>query len=258
MKNKVVAVIGAYGGMGKAVSNKLYQEGYNLALIGRSSKKLEDLKNQFPIKDDKKVTTHTLDLSENDFIPTVIQDVYDKHNYIETVVNAAGRVVPGPILNLEINDWQDALQTNFLGMVQIVTLFAERMVKRKEGHIILINGVLALEPDPNMLINSTLTGAVNNFAKAISKDLGKNGVRINVLNPGATDTPLWDLLYKQFGLEGTKTKNEFLAQIAQGIPLNRLASPQDIANIISFLCSPRAKYLNGAFLTVDGGACATY
>jgi len=103
-----------------------------------------------------------------------------------------------------------------------------------------------------------LAGAVNNFAKAISKDLGKNGVRINVLNPGATDTPLWGRLYKQFGLEGTKIKNEFLAQIAQGIPLNRLATPIDIASIISFLCSTSAQYLNGTFLTIDGGACATY
>lgn len=109
-----------------------------------------------------------------------------------------------------------------------------------------------------MLINSTLTGATNNFAKAISKDIGRHGVRVNVLNPGATDTPLWDGLHKKLDLEGKQSKKDFLQQIAKDIPLNRIATPGDIANMVSFLCSDHAQYLNGAFLTVDGGACATY
>jgi NAD(P)-dependent dehydrogenase (short-subunit alcohol dehydrogenase family) len=132
------------------------------------------------------------------------------------------------------------------------------MIKNKAGKIVLINGVLSLQPDPNLIISSTITGGMNNFAKALSRDLGKHNIRVNTINPGATTSPLWDSVVKDLAKAFQIEEKVIFEKANSDSPLGRIAKIDDIANAVNFLCEDNSKYINGAFITVDGGASVAY
>ncbi len=257
--NHYAVINGAYGGMGFAIANKLAETGYSLILLGRNKNKLNEcnakIKNKFS---DIDIACYEVDVQDNCSMEKAALAVKQAGVYIDAIVNAVGVVPIGSILEVTEKNWESAIQTSLMSAVRLTKNFAPLMINNKTGKIILINGVLSRQPEPSLIISSTVTGAINNFAKALSRDIGKHNIRVNTLNPGATETPLWDEVVNQLATNYKIDKEQVTEQAKSQVPLGRIANVNDIANAVNFLCSDSSQFINGAFITIDGGASVAY
>jgi NAD(P)-dependent dehydrogenase (short-subunit alcohol dehydrogenase family) len=253
-KAKATAVIlGAYGGMGSAIAERLASNGYNLVLLGRNAQRLSAVKSQLTASYAVQIADYVVDATDANAMAAVAEQVATECKHVTVLVNAVGRVPVGGVLEVTEEDWHSTLQTSLMSAVRLVTYFSPLLFEQHASSIILINGMLSLQPEPNFVISSTVTGAIRNFAKAISRDLSQHGVRVNLLNPGATATPLWEQVGEQIANKYALDRQQVAQQAQLNNPLKRIAEVEDIANAVEFLVSDKARYLNGVALSIDGG-----
>lgn len=251
---KTIVINGATGGIGSAIAKKLAQQGYSLALIGRNADKLSGLKNEIkPFLKDNQVEVFVLPELKKEHVEYTVNSIIQKFKDIYAFINSAGYVKHGKILDVSDEHWSDLFNISLMSNIWFISLLSPTMIKSKKGRIIFINGIFSKEPSPDCIINSTFTGAIRNFSKSLSKDLGQHNLTVNIINPGPTDTALWKNVVKKFALKQEVSPAELSKKFAAGIPLQRIAHPEDIANCAAYLCSPEAEYINGASFTIDGG-----
>jgi NAD(P)-dependent dehydrogenase (short-subunit alcohol dehydrogenase family) len=259
-KEQFAVINGAYGGMGEAIAKKLAENGHSLILLGRNKKKLQDTQSKLQdvLHKNRRIVCYEVDVTNNIGMNAASQDVEKNDYYVEVMVNAVGVVPIGSIQDVSEDHWENAIQTSLMSAIRLIKNFSPLMMKNKSGKIVLINGVLSRQPDPNLIISSTITGAINNFAKALSRDIGRHNIRVNTINPGATATPLWEGLVKDLACSYQVTEETITSQAKAQTPLGRIANVRDIANAVGFLCGENSEFINGAFITIDGGASVAY
>ena len=165
------------------------------------------------------------------------------------LVNSTGIVPVGGVLTIEDEQWDDAIQVGLMSAVRLVKQLAPCMASQG-GSIVLVNGAFAVQPHPDFVVSAVITGALRTFAKAISTDLAKNNIRVNSVLPGATQTALWDGISEATGV----SVGDLLQEAATSNPLKRVATVNDIAHAVTYLCSPNASYINAASIIIDGGS----
>jgi 3-oxoacyl-[acyl-carrier protein] reductase len=260
-KNEQFAVInGAYGGMGSAIARNLAESGYSLILLGRNHDKLLSCQRrlQDQLHENCCIVCYEVDVKNNQSVANAALSAMQNNYHIDVLVNSVGIVPIGNIQNVTEEHWENAIQTSLMSAIRLVKNFSPLMVRNRTGKIVLINGVLSRQPEPNLIISSTITGAINNFAKALSRDMGQHNIRVNTINPGATTTPLWDSVIKDLANTYQVAEETIAEQAKAQVPLGRIANVKDIANAVSFLCHENSHFINGAFITIDGGASIAY
>jgi len=255
--NRVALVSGATGGMGSAICLRLLMDGLRVVMLGRDEAKLGRASQALASAETKdRLFTQVVDIGNAQSVDKAVAQIVTRFGTITDLVHAAGDGPVAPLLETTEAMWHDTVGGKLLGTIRLTRAVAAEMVTRRSGRVVVVNGVFSQEPDPHFPINSTVNCGLAGFAKAISRDLGRQGVRVNVVNPGATATPLWDdicaALATRFGLQPEDVNR----QVQEKIPTGRLASPADVADAVAFLLSPRACHINGATLNVDGGATA--
>ena len=252
MKKYFAVINGSTGGIGSAIAKHMANH-FNLILLGRDKKSLqnlsEEIKNIIP---DTIVQYYMVDMLEPKTLAIAALAIEQQNIAIRALVNSVGVVPVGSLLDVDDKQWGDTFQIGFMSAVHLIKNFTPLMQK-DGGSIVIVNGVLAIQPEANFIISSSVTGALRNFAKAISKDLSRYRIRVNTILPGGTLTSLWHEITYELGKKLNLTADELSQNIASNNPLRRLAEPSDIAHAANFLCSEAAAYINGAFLTIDGG-----
>ena len=252
MNRKVAVVNGASGGIGSIIAQTLVED-YDLVLLGRNKDKLEALTSHLKaIVSDAVIEYFVVDFTIVSEIQQVAQALSKYAGAVKALVNSVGIVPVGGISVIDESTWENSIQVSLMSAVRLVKYFNPLMCDG--GSIVLVNGVLALEPDAGFVVSSTITGALRNFAKAISKEFAKRDIRVNSVLPGATKTSLWDNISSVLGERNALTSEDITKAVSASNPMNRIAEPQDIANVVMFLTTDKAKYVNGAMITVDGGA----
>lgn len=256
--SRVAVISGSTGGIGFSICLKLAANGMKIVMLGRDATKLQRARTKLSelLGVESTVWIQVIDISDPESVERGVAEIYKLTPQVDFLVHAAGDGPVAPLLATTEAMWTETVQAKLLGTIRLTKAIAQHMVNAGGGHVVIVNGVFSLEPDPMFSINSTVNCGLSGFAKASARDLGRSGVRVNVVNPGATQTPLWNDIAQALAEQFHTSVEDIDAQVRAKIPLGKLATTDDIAEVVAFLASPAANYLNGTSITVDGGVTA--
>ena len=233
---KTALVTGASIGIGRGIATALAREGVKLAVVARRRNLLEELEKELKTK--LVIIEHDL-LAEN-AIEKISQEALQGLGSVEILINNAGG---SRRFTLESSDaqWEEALTLNFTRQRQLAHKLLPQMMARKWGRIINITG--KSEPDG---INGAFCAkaAMHSWSKGLSREVGKHGITVNSIPPGRIDS---EQIRRNYSPEFRQRESE------HDIPVGEYGQPEDIANLACFLASPRARYITGTVIPVDGG-----
>jgi 3-oxoacyl-[acyl-carrier protein] reductase len=254
---RVVLVSGATGGIGGAIVSEMARAGDLVVMLGRDRDRLERRRAELAaqVGGDCSLATQQTDINVAESVDRAVAGVVERFGRLDAVVHAAGDGPVAPLAETTDDMWHTTFNSKLMGAVRLVRAAAGPMAARGRGSIVLVNGAFRSVPDPLFPVNSAINAGLAAFAKAVSRDLGRSGVRVNVVDPGAVDTALWAQTAKELGERTGGTADDVNAQVVAQTPLGALTSPVDIAHLVRFLLSPEAAHLTGAAITIDGGAC---
>ena len=156
-------------------------------------------------------------------------------------------------MNLTEEEWLASLNLKFMGYVRSCRAVLPNMREQGSGNIVLVVGNDGLKPSYWEMTAGAANAADINFASSLAEQYGPLGIRVNTINPGPVDTDRWDGLEKAFARDKGVDQATAHDLAVSSIPLGRICTPQEVANIVAFVASPRASFLNGAHIPVDGG-----
>ena len=249
LEGKVALVTGGTSGIGRASAVLFAREGAKVALTGRRAAEGEAVVAEIAAAGGEAIFIQA-DLTQIDAIPGIIDRVVARFGRLDAAFNNAGISGGGPLETLDEARWDSLIDTNLKAHFFALKAEAAQM-KKQGGSAILFNGsVLATIAQPGTSIYSASKGGIVSLARAAAVELGPHGIRVNSINPSITRTEM---------TAGRIVKNPDGTEshpLAYGIPLGRLADPEEMAQVALFLLSDRASYVNGQALVVDGGQSA--
>ncbi|MBC9209566.1 SDR family oxidoreductase [Roseomonas aerophila] len=241
---KVVIVTGAGSGIGAATAQRFGRDGAAVVLVGRTREKLEKIAATMPAE---RSMVHVADVSNQDEAEGLAQATLQRFGRIDVLVNNAGIATSGPFLETSVEDWRRVMATDLDGVFFCTRAVLPELLK-VQGNIVNTSSVSGLGGDWNMSVYNTAKGAVTNMTRALALELGGQGVRVNAVNPALTMTDM---------TADMKDDKDLMARFADRIPMGRGAEPEEVADVIAFLASHDARFVNGVNLPVDGGLSAS-
>lgn len=249
--NKVVVVTGGSRGIGKSIAMSFAREGAQTVLAASSQQNLDAAATAIGNSGPKPLT-FAGDLKTLEACEGLHRFVQDKLGRCDVLINNAGATRSGNFLELPDAAFADGFALKYFAAVRLSRLFWP-MLKAAEGRVVSIIGGAARTPDPLFLIGGSVNSACANFAKGLS-GLGKrDGVNVNVIHPGLTETDRVITLFQQRAQASGVSPDEIRKQSMEKDGLRRIGQPEDVAELALFLCSERARHIQGAAIAVDGG-----
>lgn len=256
LTGKTAIVTGGSAGIGLAIAKALYSEGVNVAIAARNPERLENAVSaiQSLPTPGAKVISISADLTQAESVEQVVSTTLAQFGQIDILINNAGSARAGSFLDLSDDVFLDAWNLKLLGYIRLVKAVVPHQKDRRDGRIVNIIGGAGRTPRPSFLPGGTTNAALLNFTKGISKELAEYNIRINAISPGATATERAERLAEQNAQARGITVEQAKAETLQGIPLKRIAKPEEIAALTLFLVSDLAASITGAEILVDGGS----
>ena len=248
-ESKVALVTGAAGGIGRVVAITLAQQGASIILTDRETESDRLTQTRLSIENlGQPVTAVFADLSASEQIDVLVERAYEEFGSIDVLVNVAAiHRYPDPLLKISEADWDLVQNVNFKSCLRLCQRIVPNMVKQGSGEVITVASDSAFDviagEGPYGISKISLT----KLTAYLAKELAETGVRVNAIAPGWVRTPL---------IEEYWSDPEFLKEAKAGIPLGRIAEPEEIANVVLFLVSELASYVHGHCMVVDGGRIA--
>jgi 3-oxoacyl-[acyl-carrier protein] reductase len=250
---KVVVVSGGSRGIGRGIAAAFAAEGAQTVLAASSPAHLGAAAAAIASNAALRPEVCAADLRREDGCEHVFRFVADRFDRCDVLVNSAGATRAGAFLSLGEEPWQDGFALKFFGCVRLCRLFWPQL-KIAHGHVVNIIGGAARTPDPEFLIGGSVNAAMHNFTKGLA-GLGKrDGVNVNAILPGMTETERVGQLFRQRAEAAGTSVDEVRAALIAKDGLARLGQPEDVAALALFLCSDAARHIQGTAIAVDGGA----
>jgi 3-oxoacyl-[acyl-carrier protein] reductase len=249
---KVVVVTGGSRGIGRGIAEAFGREGASLVLAASSADNLKATCDAIKQSGAPEPVTSAGDLRKPEAGEALFKIVSERFGRCDILINSAGATRAGNFLDLPDEAWSDGFALKLIGAVRVTRLLWP-LLKAAQGNVVNIIGGAARTPDPAFLIGSSVNGAFASFTKGLSQ-LGKqDGVNVNAIHPGTTETERTKQLWAQRAQAAGTSVEEVRQQIMARTGVKSLATPEDIAELALFLCSPRARRILGVAVAVDGG-----
>ena len=238
MENKKIIVTGATGGIGNAIVKLLYENGAKILATGTRIEKLEKLKSEF-----KSLEILGFDISKNDKIEEFIENATSQlGGGLDCIINNAGTTKDNLAIRMNNDEWNKVIDINLTSTFLLCKFAIKKMLKKKFGKIINISSVVGHTGNLGQANYTASKAGIIAMSKSLALEYAKKNININCISPGFIKTDMTD-----------KIDEKFKEAIISKIPSARLGEPKDIANVVLFLASDQANYINGETIHVNGG-----
>ena len=252
IRNRVAMVAAASKGLGKASALSLAKEGCRLSICGRSEESLEAARLQLEALGVEALAM-PCDVSRPEELARWHQATRQRFGPVDILVTNTGGPKAAVFQDLSDEDWASGVDSTLMNVVRLTRLVLPDMRNRGWGRIVHITSLVAKQPLPMLTISSTLRAGISGLTKTLAQENAKAGITVNALLPGHIMTDRQVHLGKlKAKAEGISLEDTF-ARTAASIPAGRIGNPEEIGDVIAFLCSERASYLTGTSIQVDGG-----
>lgn len=252
LDGKVVLVTGGSKGIGLACARAFGREGARVIIVSRSQDNL-DAAQATLAAEGIVVTSFAADLSDGALAERMVAAAEERAGPIAVLVNSAGGAKRVPPAELTPDKWRVAMDAKFFTYMNVMDYVLPRMVARRTGAIVNIIGTGGKIASPIHLPGGAANAALMLASAGLAAAWGHAGIRVNVINPGATMTGRVQMSLEAESRMTGKSPEELLRQNQQRIPLGRYANPEEVADAALYLASARSSYVTGASLTMDGG-----
>lgn len=240
--DKCALITGATRGIGKQIAITLAKQGYNIALNYR--KENEELENTK--KEIEKIGVQVLavkgDVANFENCENFVKQVIERFGQIDVLVNNAGITKDMLLMRMKKEDFEQVIDTNLVGTFNVTKNVVPYMMKARSGRIINISSVVGISGNAGQTNYSASKAGIIGFTKSLAKEIASRNILVNAVAPGFIETNMTDVL-----------KDDVKQEIAQNIPLKRMGTTQDVANVVKFLASDDSSYITGQVINVDGG-----
>jgi NAD(P)-dependent dehydrogenase (short-subunit alcohol dehydrogenase family) len=247
LRDKVAVVTGAGSGIGRGIALAFAQAGARVAALDRDrdgcAQTAEEAK-----RAGATAVALSCDVTKPDDIDAAAAETIRAFGRCDVLVNNAGILRPGEIASVSLADWNPLMQVNLTAYLSCAQAFGRDMLARGAGALVHIASIAASEPQAFSGAYSVSKAGVAMLSRQIAFEWGPRGVRSNAVSPGLVRTPMSEAFYQAPGV---------LERREQVVPLRRVATPADIADVVVFLASERARYVTGQEVVVDGGFAQT-
>jgi len=247
LTNRTAVVIGGTSGIGRAIALGLADAGANVVPTGRREKLAKEVA-QDVIARGRDSLAVTTDVSDTASIQKLADVAVDKFGKVDILVNAAGRTIRRPTLEVSDDEWDEILDTNLTGMLRACRIFGRHMIERRYGRIINIGSLTSVVALYEVAAYGASKAGVAALTKSLAVEWAPHGVCVNAILPGVFRTALNEGL-----LDGTPRGSELLMRT----PMQRFGQPEEVAGAAVFLASDAASFVTGHLLAVDGGFLAS-
>ena len=252
LKGKTAIVTGASRGIGEAIGRVLAEHGVDVCLVARSKDDLERVAADITAKTSRRIVTHVADLSDPKAPEAAVKAAVDAFGRLDILANNAGATKRGDFFTLTEEDWAAGYALKFFGAVRM-TRSAWPHLRESKGAIVNIIGIGARVAAAEFTIGGSVNSALVNFTKATA-DLGQTqGVRVNAMNPGHIQTGRLEARVQATMKAQNISREEAIKRDVTHLGINRFGDPREIGDLAAYLCSPRAAFMNGSVIDIDGG-----
>ncbi|MEI8136800.1 MAG: SDR family oxidoreductase [Bacteroidota bacterium] len=253
LKNKRAIVCGSTQGIGKAVAMELASLGANVTLIARNEQSLKLAKAELSNNGSQLHSYICADFSEPQKLKELVEQFIQRTGFVNILVNNTGGPPAGPIPNAKPEEFLSAFNSHLICNHLLTQACMDGMKQSGYGRVINVISTSVKQALPNLGVSNTIRAAVGNWAKTMANELGKFGVTVNNVLPGATATQRLSNIIENKALKTNSANEEVKKEMLHEIPLGRFAEASEVASAVAFLASPAAAYINGINLPVDGG-----
>ncbi|MFZ0528195.1 MAG: SDR family oxidoreductase [Xanthobacteraceae bacterium] len=255
--DKVAVITGGSRGIGREIAVEFARAGAQTVIVSSSAEHLAAATKTIAAAGGPATVAITADLRQLDGCQQVFDTVKAKFNRCDILVCSAGATRAGNFVDLPDDAWLDGYALKLFGCVRMCRLFWP-LLKTAQGFVVNIGGGAARSPGADFSIGASVNAAMGNFSKALSQLGKRDGVNVNVIHPGATETERFYQLIEQRSKASGKSVEELKKEATAKDGLRRLGKADDVAALALFLCSEKARHIQGTAIAVDGGATVGY
>jgi len=252
LSNKVALVAASSKGLGRACAEALAAEGAKVTICARNSEALNATRDAIAATG-AEVLAIPADMTDVEDIQQVVQQTVDHFGGLHILVTNAGGPPAGYFPDFDDVAWQAAFNLSMMSGVRLIRAALPYMQEAQWGRIINITSVSVKEPIDSLVLSNSIRASVHGLTKTLAGQIGKDGITINNVMPGFTQTDRINQLAASNAEKSGQTKEEVLASMGKPIPLGRIGQPEEFGALVAFLASEKASYITGVSIPVDGG-----
>jgi len=239
MKDKIILITGANRGIGHNILKKISNNGYTVIGTSRSESGLENISNTLENTNGEGMI---MDVTNQESIDQAVSNIKEKYGVIYGLVNNAGITQDNLLMRMTDKEWSSVIDTNLTSLYRVTKSVVKDMMKARIGRIINIGSIVGLMGNAGQSNYSATKAGLLGFTKSLARELSSRNINVNSVSPGFIETDMTKSL-----------SSDQIDALTKNIPLGRIASPEEVSNVINFLLSDESSYITGENINVNGG-----
>ncbi|WP_114965053.1 SDR family NAD(P)-dependent oxidoreductase [Alkalilacustris brevis] len=250
-----VLIVGGSYGIGKAAAQIFVAEGADVVIASRSAQNLEEAATEIATATSGKPPAHLVcDVTQPDAGEVLADEVARRWGgALDVLVTAVGGSIRSAFADLSDEDWINNYTFNVLSTVRAIRALEPALAKGSAPAIVTLGAAASKMPYQHQIASNVHKAGLLGLNKTLAAEFAASGIRVNLVAPGRTLTPLWTNRADKMSADEGRPREEILAEFSKDIPLGRFGQPEEIAAMVVWLASPKASYVTGQAINVDGG-----